>query len=171
MGYDLPAAIGAAIAHVGKRVICLAGDGSMQLNIQELQTIVHHQLPIKIFVLNNGGYLSIRLSQKNFFGDFIGESPDSGTSFPDIVKIAAAYGLPACRMDSAGFVDTIDEVLSQEGPVLCEVILDPEQIFEPKTSSKQLLDGRIVSAPLEDMHPFLDRQELLENMWITPIES
>ena len=100
MGYDLPAAIGAAIAREGKRVICLAGDGSIQLNIQELQTIVHHRLPIKIFVLNNRGYLSIRITQKNFFGEFIGESPDSGTSFPDIVQIAAAYRLPACRIES-----------------------------------------------------------------------
>ena len=171
MGYDLPAAIGAAIAREGKRVICLAGDGSMQLNIQELQTIVHNQLPIKIFVLNNGGYLSIRITQKNFFGNFIGESPDSGTSFPDVVKIAGAYGLPAYRINSADFVNTIDEILAQEGPVLCDVVIDPEQTFEPKTSSKQLPDGRIVSAPLEDMYPFLERQELLENLWITPIEN
>jgi acetolactate synthase-1/2/3 large subunit len=167
MGYDLPAAIGAAVAREGKRVICLAGDGSIQLNIQELQTIVHHRLPIKIFVLNNRGYLSIRITQKNFFGEFIGESPDSGTSFPDIVKIAAAYRLPACRIETEDFADTVDEVLKQDGPVLCEVILDPEQPFEPKTSSRQLPDGRIVSAPLEDMYPFLDRQELLENLWIT----
>ena len=171
MGYDLPAAIGAAIAREGKRVICLAGDGSMQLNIQELQTIAHHQLPIKIFILNNSGYLSIRLTQRNFFGSFIGESHVSGTSFPDVVKIAGAYGLPGYRIEAADFVDTIDEILAQDGPVLCDVILDPEQAFEPKTSSKQLPDGRIVSAPLEDMYPFLDREELLENLWITPIEN
>jgi len=171
MGYDLPAAIGAAIAREGKRVICLAGDGSIQLNIQELQTIVHHRLPIKIFVLNNRGYLSIRITQKNFFGEFIGESPDSGTSFPDIVQIAAAYRLPACRIESDAFADTVDEFLKMDGPALCEVILDPEQPFEPKTSSRQLPDGRIVSAPLEDMYPFLDRQELLENLWIMPIEN
>ncbi len=171
MGYDLPAAIGAAVAREGKRVICLAGDGSIQLNIQELQTIVHNQLPIKIFVLNNRGYLSIRITQGNFFGRLIGEGPESGTSFPDIVKIATAYGMPAYRIQSADFVSTIDEVLAQEGPVLCDVILDPDQNFEPKTSSKQLPDGRIVSAPLEDMYPFLDRQELLDNLWIPPIEN
>jgi len=136
-----------------------------------LQTIAHNQLPIKIFVLNNGGYLSIRITQRNFFGNFIGESSDSGTSFPDVVKIARAYGLPAYRIESADFVNTIDEILAQEGPVLCDVMLDPEQTFEPKISSKQLPDGRIVSAPLEDMYPFLDRQELLENLWITPIEN
>jgi acetolactate synthase-1/2/3 large subunit len=171
MGYDLPAAVGAAVAREGKRVICLAGDGSMQLNIQELQTIVHNQLPIKIFVLNNRGYLSIRITQRNFFGNSIGESPDSGTSFPDVVKIAGAYGLPAYRIESADFVSVIDEILAQEGPVLCDVMLDPEQTFEPKTSSKQLPDGQIVSAPLEDMYPFLDRQELLENLWIKPTEN
>lgn len=171
MGYDLPAAIGAAVGREGKRVICLAGDGSIQLNIQELQTIVHHQLPIKIFVLNNSGYLSIRITQRNFFGDLIGESPASGTSFPDMVKIADAYGLAAYRIDSADFVNKIDEILAQNGPVLCEVLLDPDQTFEPKTSSKQLPDGRMVSAPLEDMYPFLDRQELLENLLITPMEN
>jgi acetolactate synthase-1/2/3 large subunit len=171
MGYDLPAAIGAAVAREGKRVVCLAGDGSIQMNIQELQTIVHHQMPIKIFVLNNGGYLSIRITQKNFFGNFIGESPDSGTSFPDVVRIARAYGLPAYRIESADFVNTIDEILAQNGPVLCEVMINPEQTFEPKTSSRQLPDGGIVSAPLEDMYPFLDRQELLENLWIKPIEN
>lgn len=171
MGYDLPAAIGAAVAREGKRVVCLAGDGSIQMNIQELQTIAHHQLPIKIFVLNNGGYLSIRITQKNFFGNFIGESPDSGTSFPDVVQIARAYGLPAYRIESADFVNTIDEILAQNGPVLCEVMINPEQTFEPKTSSRQLPDGRIVSAPLEDMYPFLERQELLENLWIKPIEN
>ena len=87
MGYDLPASIGAAVARGGRRVICLAGDGSLQLNIQELQTVAHHRLPIKFFVLNNGGYLSIRSTQKNFFGRMMGESPSSGVSFPDFVKV------------------------------------------------------------------------------------
>ena len=171
MGYDLPAAIGAAVAREGKRVICLAGDGSIQLNIQELQTIVHNQLPIKIFVLNNNGYLSIRTSQMNFFGRLVGESPKSGVSFPDICKVAEAYNLTTCRIDSPDFIDQIDEVLEQAGPVLCEVIFDPDQTFEPKTSSKQMPDGRIVSASLEDMHPFLSREELLNNLLIPPIDN
>lgn len=171
MGYDLPAAIGAAVAREGKRVICLAGDGSIQMNIQELQTIVHHRLPVKIFVLNNNGYLSIRITQKNFFGDVIGESSASGTSFPDIVKISEAYGIPAFRTSNSDFVDIICHVLELDGPVLCEIMLDPEQTFEPKTSSKQLPDGRIVSAPLEDMYPFMDREELLQNLWISADEN
>jgi acetolactate synthase-1/2/3 large subunit len=137
------------------------------MNIQELQTVIHHQLPLKIFVLNNHGYLSIRNSQKGFFGETVGESPDSGVSFPDIVQLAKAYGFPTWRLDSADFVSGVCEVLSAQGPVVCEVILDPTQGFEPRQSSKQLPDGRIVSAPLEDMFPFLDRDELRQNMLIS----
>ena len=168
MGYDLPAAVGAAIARDGKRVICLAGEGSIQLNIQELQTVVHHQLPIKIFVLNNSGYVSIRQTQLGFFGRLVGESPESGVSFPDMAKIAQAYGIPSWRIDHQNFVPSIDQSLDAPGPVLCEVILDPNQQFEPKLSSRQLPDGRIVSAVLEDMYPFLERQELLSNLFIPP---
>lgn len=170
MGHDLPAAVGAAVARGGQRVVCLAGDGSLQLNIQELQTIVHHQLPIKLFVLNNDGYLSIRLTQTNFFGRLVGEGPRSGVSFPDIVKVATAYGLPAVRLDGADFASRLSEVLAMPGPVVCDVVLDPQQLFEPKTSSRQLPDGRMVSAPLEDMFPFLDREELLSNLQIPPQE-
>jgi acetolactate synthase-1/2/3 large subunit len=163
MGHDLPAAIGAAIAREGKRVICLAGDGSIQLNIQELQTVAQHRLPIKIFVLNNNGYLSIRTTQGNFFGRLTGESPRSGVTFPDMARVAAAYGISSLRIDQADFEPLLDRVLNTPGPVLGEVILDPEQSFEPRVSSKQLPDGRIVSAPLEDMFPFLSREELQEN--------
>jgi acetolactate synthase I/II/III large subunit len=166
MGYDLPASIGAAVAGHGRQVICLAGDGSLQLNIQELQTVVHYQLPIKIFVLNNDGYLSIRTSQKGFFGNTVGESSSSGVSFPDSMKLANAYGIPAWRLDTADFSSQLVQILSTPGPVLCEVMLDPKQGFEPRQSSRQLPDGRIVSAPLEDMFPFLGRDELAENMLI-----
>ncbi len=165
MGYDIPAAIGAALSGQGRRVICFAGDGSGHLNIQELQTIKHHQFPIKIFILNNGGYLSMRLTQSGFFkGNFIGESPRSGISFPDYVKLARAYGLPASRIDAAEFGPKIDEVLAVPGPGLCEVMLDPVPGFEPRLSSRQLPDGRIVTASFEDMAPFLSREELAENM-------
>jgi len=170
MGYGLPAAIGAAIAREGKRVICLAGDGSIQLNIQELQTVVHHQLPIKIFILNNNGYLSIRSTQTNFFGRVIGESPASGLSFPNMQKIGKAYGLPSFKIDHSDFSESISQVLNTSGPCLIEVMLDPAQTFEPRISSKQLPDGRLVSAPLEDMYPFLDRKELLDNLLIPPME-
>ncbi len=166
MGYDLPAAIGAAVAGDGRQVICLAGDGSLQLNIQELQTVIQYQLPLKIFVLNNDGYLSIRTSQKGFFGNTVGESPDSGVSFPDMIKLAKAYGFSTVRLDSADFLPGLRGVLSTSGPVVCEVVLDPAQGFEPRQSSRQLPDGRIVSAPLEDMFPFLERDELAKNMLI-----
>jgi acetolactate synthase-1/2/3 large subunit len=171
MGYDLPASIGAAVAGEGKQVICLAGDGSLQLNIQELQTVIQYQLPLKIFVLNNGGYLSIRTSQKGFFGGTVGESLDSGVSFPDTIKLAKAYGIPARRLDSADFSSNLREILSIPGTVVCEVVLDPSQGFEPRQSSRQLPDGRIVSAPLEDMFPFLDRDELEKNMLIPAWEE
>ncbi len=170
MGYDLPAAIGAAVGS-GKRVICLAGDGSIQMNIQELQTIVTHHLPVKIFVLNNNGYLSIRISQSNFFGETVGESPTSGVCFPDMVTLAQAYGLSAFRTKGQDLVTVIDTILSTPGPVLCEIMLDSNQQFEPRISSKQLPSGRIVSAPLEDMFPFLDSRELQENLLIPPVDS
>jgi acetolactate synthase-1/2/3 large subunit len=171
MGYDIPASIGAAFAGAGRRVICLAGDGSGHFNIQELQTIKHHQLPIKIFVLNNDGYLSMRLTQGGFFkGNYIGESPRSGVSFPDYARVAAAYGLASRRIEAADFGPQIDEFLALPGPALCEVVLDPKQGFEPRLSSRQLPDGRIVTAPFEDMAPFLSREELAQNM-IAPLAS
>ena len=169
MGYDLPAAIGAAVAHPGERVICLAGDGSIQMNIQELQTVAHHRWPIKIFVFNNGGYLSIRTTQQNFFGRLFGESVSSGVSFPDMVRVANAYGIESLHIDHHGFVPAIDRVLSSPGPFLCEVLLNPQQIIEPRLASKQLANGRMVSSPLEDMYPFLDREEFRQNMLIEPM--
>ena len=169
MGYDLPAAIGAAVAREGKRVICLAGDGSIQMNIQELQTVAHHRWPIKIFVFNNGGYLSIRTTQQNYFGRMFGESAASGVSFPDMARVADAYGIDSLRIDRHDFSPAIDHVLNSPGPFLCEVVLDPRQIIEPRLASKQLPNGRMVSPPLEDMYPFLSREEFLENMLIPPI--
>jgi len=165
MGHDLPAAIGAAIARNGKRVICLAGDGSVQFNIQELQTIKHHQLPIKIFVLNNEGYLSIRTTQSTFFKNMVGEGPASGVSFPDFVRVASAYGIPSTRMEHSGDFARIRQALDAPGPTVCEVMLDPAQEFEPRLKSRQLPDGTMVSPALEDMHPFLDRAELQANLF------
>ena len=169
MGYDLPAAVGAwfgavAARGVQRRVICLAGDGSLMMNLQELQTIAHHRLPIKIFVLNNRGYLSIRTSQTNFFGRRAGEGPDSGVSFPDFVAVANAFGIAARRIASADFAKQLREILDAPGPYLCDVVLDDSQGFEPRVSSRKLADGTIVSPPLEDMFPFLDRDELASNM-------
>ena len=171
MGYDLPAAIGAAVARDGKRVICLAGDGSVQMNIQELQTIAHHRWPIKLFVLNNGGYLSIRQTQSNFFGLQIGSTAESGVSFPDHVKLARAYGLHASRLQGPDFVEQLRLVLASPHPEVCEVMLDRTQTFEPKLTSRRLPDGRMVSSPLEDMAPFLSREELQENMLVPLLEE
>jgi acetolactate synthase-1/2/3 large subunit len=169
MGYDIPAAVGAAVAGGGRRVICFAGDGSAQLNIQELETIKFNRLPIKIFILNNGGYLSMRLTQGGFFkGNFIGESPRSGISFPDYVALAKAYGLPAMRIENADFSASLAEFLAIEGPALCEVVLDPAQEFEPKLTSRRLDDGTLATPALEDMAPFLSREELASNMIVPP---
>jgi acetolactate synthase-1/2/3 large subunit len=156
--------VGAAVGREGKRVICLAGDGSIQLNLQELQTVAHHQLPVKIFVLDNGGYLSIRQTQANFFGKLVGESPASGISFPDLTKVAAAYGLPAMRIESSSDFPSMKTMLEAPGPVLCQVRLDPAQEFEPRLKSRQLADGRLVSPNLEDMYPFLSPEEMDENL-------
>ncbi len=172
MGYDLPAAIGACIASGCKRIICIAGDGSIQLNLQELQTIVGYNFPIKLFVLNNDGYLSIKQTQQNYFnGRFVGCDPKSGVTFPEFSKLAAAYGIPysACRSHE-DMRQIIRSSLDREGPQLCEVFLDLEQGFAPKLASRQLADGRIVSPALEDMFPFLSREELAENMLIPLID-
>jgi acetolactate synthase-1/2/3 large subunit len=171
MGYDLPASLGAAVARRGKRVICLAGDGSLQMNIQELETVRFTGLPVKIFVLNNSGYLSIKQTQRNFFGRMIGESRESGVSFPDYVKVGSAYGIPSVRIDREDFMPQVLAALADPGPVLCDVILDPDQGFEPKLQSRQLSDGRMVSPALEDMYPFLDRAELLDNLKIPPQDA
>ncbi len=172
MGYDLPASIGACIANNKGRVICLAGDGSIQMNIQELQTIIHNKLPVKIFYLNNNGYHSIRQTQRNFFGEpLVGCEPDNGVSFPDIEKIAYAYGFPFIRcINHTEMKSRIAETLDIDGYCICEVILDSSQGFAPKPSSIRLENGKMVSRPLEDLAPFLDRNDYLSNMIIKPIE-
>lgn len=169
MGYDVPASVGAAIAlaRMGKaqRVICLAGDGSLQMNIQELQTIVHSKLPIKIVVYNNGGYLSIRATQKSFFGGhLVGEGPASGVSFPDPLRVAGAYGIPAMRIENKDCAQALRAFLAEPGPGLVEVMLDPTQGIEPRLTSRVLEDGTMVTAAFGDMYPFLDREELALNM-------
>lgn len=166
MGYDLPGAIGACIGSGGKEVICLAGDGSIMQNIQELATIAFNRYPIKIFVLNNNGYHSIRQTQQNFFGEpLVGVGPDSGLGFPDFAKLAAGFGLPFIRCHNHAELDQfITDALQHKGPLVCEVMLDLKQQFSPKLSSRRLEDGRLVTSPLEDMAPFLNREELAENM-------
>jgi acetolactate synthase-1/2/3 large subunit len=166
MGYDIPAALGATCA-CNHDVICLAGDGSFQMNIQELATISYNHLPVKIFYLDNGGYASIRQTQDNFFGRRFGIDNQTGIGFPDTGKLADAYALEHFEIrDSRNMRETIDKVLCFKGPVLCHVYLDPEHIFEPKLSSARNRDGQLVSKPLEDMYPFLPRDVLRDNMII-----
>jgi acetolactate synthase-1/2/3 large subunit len=170
MGYDLPAAIGAWYAGdkegAVKRIVCLAGDGSIMMNLQELQTIVGAHLPIKLFVLNNDGYHSIRQAQQNYFPtNIVGCGPDSGVTFPDYQRLAEGFGLPAARVDShADLPAAIRAMLDAPGAQLLEVVLDKEQAFAPKLSSRRLEDGTMVSSPLEDMAPFLPRDELAAAM-------
>lgn len=173
MGYGLPAAVGACFANNKKQVICIEGDGSIQLNMQELQTIVYHKLPIKIFVYNNDGYVSIRLTQNTFFkGKYVAANFSTGVSCPDLIKIAKAYGIRTERITDNRLLDSkIRKVLSYKGPILCEIMVSPDQGFVPKAASQKLADGSFVSQPLENMYPFLSREELKENMLIPLLDE
>jgi len=168
MGFDLPAAIGAAIACPMRRVICLAGDGSIMMNLQELQTISGKKLPIKIFILNNSGYHSIRQTQANFFSDnIIGCGTDSGLSFPDFSKIAYSFGMPFYKCDNHKDLETaISKTLSEPIGAVCEIVLNLDQAFAPKLTSRKLEDGTMITSSLEDMAPFLSAEELKSNMII-----
>ncbi len=172
MGYCLPAAIGVCIASGRRKTVLVTGEGSLQMNIQELQTIVHNKLPVIIFVMNNQGYHSIRMTQNNYFEKpLVGVGEESGDlSFPDLEKISYAYGISFKRCGkSADMDEAVRWALSQNSVCICEMMLSKEQITEPKAASKRLENGAMVSAPLEDMAPFLPREELIENMLI-PVE-
>lgn len=174
MGYDLPAAIGACVANGRKPTVCIAGDGSIQMNIQELQTIVTNKLPVKIFVINNGGYHQIRLTQNNVFHNgLVGVGPESGDlGFPDFQKLAYAYGIPySCARSNDELEITVRKALESDTFCLCEICVDTQQIYEPKSATKKLPDGRLVSPPLEDLAPFLPREELERNMYIPMVEK
>jgi len=171
MGFGLPGAIGACMARGRRQTVLVTGDGGLQMNIQELQTVAHHRLPLTIFVLNNEGYLTIKLMQQNHFGRYVGSDPSSGLSCPDIVKLASAYGIGAERIaDQETLDDRLGEVLAKEGPYICEIMMPPEQPLIPRVSSLKLPDGRIISKPMEDLFPFLDRDEFKENMIVEPVE-
>lgn len=165
MGYDLPAAIGACYEANGRNVICLTGDGSIMMNIQELQTIAYNKLPIKIFVINNSGYSSIRQTQRNFFnGHMTGSGVDSGVSVPDFCKLADGFGLKSVRIESPNTLEKdIKNILEINEPIVCEVMVEKEYAFSPKLSARKLDDGTMISPSLEDMYPFLDRKEYEEN--------
>jgi len=171
MGFGLPGAIGACFANGRKKTICISGDGALQMNIQELQTLVHYDLPILLFVLNNKGYLTIKLMQQNHFGRYIGSDPKSGYSCPDIIKVATAYGIKAERVGNHDELHSrIEQILAEPGPFICEIMMPEDQLLIPRVSSLKTPDGTIISKPLEDMYPFLDRKEFLENMVIDPFE-
>jgi len=167
MGYDLPAAIGAVVG-VKNDVWCISGDGSFQMNLQELATISFNQLPVKIVYLNNGGYASIRQTQSNFFHAQYGCGPKSGLGFPNIERLASAYDMPYIGTNSIlDVANDLKKVIENKGPVIWEIFLQLDYSFEPKLSSEKLPDGRMVSKPLEDMFPFLSRDEFASNMIYT----
>ncbi len=169
MGYGLPAAIGACVASHHHPVVCLEGDGSIMMNLQELQTMVTNQLSIKLFVINNHGYHQIRQTQNNIFHNgLIGVGPESGDlGFPDFQKLAAAFGIRYVGIkNNQRIQDGLNEVWLDEDACLCEVFVTTTQKFEPKSATKKLPDGTLVSPPLEDMAPFLPREELKKNMYI-----
>lgn len=168
MGYDLPAAIGASIALGGKKVICLAGDGSLMMNLQELQTVVGYHLPIKVVVLNNNGYHSIRQTQQAYFSDnMFGIGPDDGVTLPNFVELAKAFKIPSAgvrTMDEWSSA-SVQELLNNDQCALIELFVDQDLPFSPKLASRKLPDGTMVSPSLEDMAPFLSREELEENIF------
>ena len=170
MGFTLPAAIGACIA-ANKPVIGITGDGSFQLNIQELQTIKHYNLPVKLIVWNNNGYLSIRATQNKFFdGRRIGTDPESGVSFPEVGKIASAYELPYVKINNvAELREKLADVIAASGPVICEVMCPENQEIIPAVSAVKNDDGSMTSKPIEDMYPFLERDEFLNEMIVKSI--
>jgi len=175
MGFCLPGAIGACIANNRKRTICVTGDGCIQLNLQELQTIVASKLPIKIFMYNNRGYLAIRVTQTDWFDKrYAASSEEGGLSFPDMQRITKAYGFVTFKLkNQENLRENIRDVLNTDGPVFCEIMMDPQQLLIPYLSYATREDGTRYPAPLEDLYPLLDREELKSNMlietWMEPI--
>jgi acetolactate synthase I/II/III large subunit len=167
MGYDLPAAIGACIAAGNKKVYCLAGDGSIMMNLQELQTIVGYRLPIKIIIINNNGYHSIKQTQTAYFSDNIfGISPQNGVSLPDFVSLGIAFGIMSHRVDTINGwnSDMVQMLLKSNEPAIVEVIVDPDQMFAPKLAARKLEDGSLLAPSLEHMSPFLTDEEMSKNI-------
>jgi len=172
MGFALPAAIGACLARGTQRTICVDGDGGFQFNVQELETIRRHRLPIKVFVLNNQGYASIRTSQERYFRRLVGSDPASGMTLPDTLAVAGAYGIPGMRIAGGDDVRAkVREALTTTGPLVVDVMLPPEEPRQPSIVSAPRADGAMVSKPLEDLWPFLDRDEFRRNMIVPPIEE
>jgi acetolactate synthase-1/2/3 large subunit len=172
MGNGLPGLIGACIANGRRRTISVDGDGGLQLNIQELETARRLQLPIKLFVLNNDGYASIRTSQSRYFGRLAGADATSGVTLPELGRVVEAYGLPYARIDTdRGLTERIRGLLDAPGPIVVEVMTPREEPRAPSMSSMRKADGSMASKPLEDLWPFLPREEFLSNMIVPPIEE
>ena len=173
MGFTLPAAIGVAIANNSKPVLAITGEGSFMQNLQELEVLKYHSLNIKLFVMDNGGYFSIHQTQKKFFnGNYVGESEQSGLSFTDIEKLACAFGVAYYKLETIQQCEEkLEEILNRKGPVLIEVRVTENMEVIPTNASLMREDGIMISKPLEDMYPFLDRNEFKENMIIKPIEE
>jgi len=171
MGFGLPGAIGACFANGKKKTICISGDGGLQMNIQEFMTMAQYRVPIILFILNNHGYLTIKLMQQNHFGRYVGSEPSSGVSCPNFVKLADAYGIKATRILNQQELDEkIDGILAEAGPFVCEIMMPDNQPLIPRLSSLKKPDGSITAKPLEDLFPFLDREEFMKNMIVEPIE-
>jgi acetolactate synthase-1/2/3 large subunit len=166
MGFGLPGAIGAYIADPTKDIILIAGDGGIQMNLQELQTISHYNIPIKMFILNNNGYLAISLMQDNLFnGNYIGSNKQSGVSAPDFIKIANAYGFTNYKFNTnEQLIEGIGEALSKEGPVLVEITMPENQLLIPRVQSSKDENGNILSTSLEHMFPYLPAEEMKQIM-------
>jgi len=173
MGFGLPASFGACLASGGRRTISVIGEGGLQHNIQELETLARLKLPIKMFILNNNGYGSIRATQNRYFaGRLVCCDPSSGLTIPDTCKVAAAYGLKTARIrDQKNLREEVKAVLETEGTVICDVMVDPDLQTAPRISSEVKPDGSIVSKPMEDLWPFLDREEFKANMIIEPLKE
>jgi len=173
MGFGIAASIGACIASGKKRTICLIGDGGFQHNIQELELLKRYQLPIKLFVLNNNAYASIRATQNRYFGgNLVACDSSSGLTLPDVAKIGRAYGIKTFKLDNQNRLEKeVSAILDYGGPVICEVMVRPDLLIQPKVSSEVKPDGRIISKPMEDLWPFLDRKEFRKNMLVTPVEE
>jgi acetolactate synthase-1/2/3 large subunit len=173
MGFELPGSIGACLANNRKRTICIAGDGGFQLNIQELETLRRLDLPVKIFIMNNNGYSSIRTMQETHFNsNYVGNDPSSGLTLPDIINVAAAYKIKAFRISDASELELkIREALDFPGPVICDIMVIPGFKVSPKVASERKENGTMVSKPLEDQWPFLERNELESNMIIPLIKK
>ncbi len=166
MGWGLPAAVGACFANNRKRTICIAGEGGLMMNIQELATMMHHKLPIKLFILNNGGYMTIKQTQElGFEGRIMGCNPESGLSFPDFKVIAQAHGMQFTRLDSHKNLESeLQKAIEGSSPFICEIMMDENQIQAPKAINRRNADGTTRQTPLEDLFPFLDPKEIEENM-------